>query len=95
VLLRAEQQLATGTNPTDVGGFLAAFTSAAESVVRGSNPDSSRVFEGASEMSKSAYPLKLPNSVECRWQFVAAAVAKKVGALRTASEFLQQRAGSA
>ena len=28
-------------------------------------------------------------------QFIAAAVAEKVGALRTASEFLQQRAGSA
>jgi hypothetical protein len=28
-------------------------------------------------------------------QFIAAAVAEKVGALRTAGEFLQQRAGSA
>jgi len=58
-------------------------------------------------MSKSTYPLKLPNSVKKAAaelakidgvslnQFIAAAVAEKVGALRTASEFLQQRAGSA
>jgi hypothetical protein len=58
-------------------------------------------------MSKSTYPLKLPNSVKNAAaklakidgvslnQFIAAAVAEKVGALRTASEFLQQRAGSA
>jgi hypothetical protein len=58
-------------------------------------------------MSKSTYPLKLPNSVKNAAaelakidgvslnQFIAAAVAEKVGALRTAGEFLQQRAGSA
>ena len=58
-------------------------------------------------MSKSTYPLKLPNSVKNAAaelakidgvslnQFIAAAVAEKVAALRTASEFLQQRAGSA
>ncbi len=58
-------------------------------------------------MSKSTYPLKLPNSVKNAAaelakidgvslnQFIAAAVAEKVGALRTASEFLKQRAGSA
>ncbi len=32
VLLRAEQQLATGMNPADIEGFLAAFASAAEPV---------------------------------------------------------------
>ena len=58
-------------------------------------------------MSKSTYPLKLPNSVKNAAaelakidgvslnQFIAAAVAEKVGALRTASEFLHPRAGSA
>jgi hypothetical protein len=58
-------------------------------------------------MSKSTYPLKLPNSVKNAAaelakidgvslnQFIAAAAAEKVRALRTASEFLQQRAGSA
>ncbi len=58
-------------------------------------------------MSKSTYPLKLPNSVKKAAadlakldgvslnQFIAAAVAEKVGTMRTASEFLQQRAGAA
>ncbi len=58
-------------------------------------------------MSKSTYPLKLPNSVKQAAadlakldgvslnQFIAAAVAEKVGTMRTASEFLQQRAGTA
>jgi len=58
-------------------------------------------------MSKSTYPLKLPNSVKeaaaelakidgvSLNQFIASAVAEKVGTLRTASAFLQQRAGSA
>lgn len=58
-------------------------------------------------MSKSTYPLKLPNSVKKAAadlakldgvslnQFIAAAVAEKVGTMRTASEFLQQRAGTA
>ena len=58
-------------------------------------------------MSKSTYPLKLPNSVKNAAvelgkvngvplnQFIADAVADKVGTLRTAREFLQQRAGSA
>ena len=58
-------------------------------------------------MSKSAYPLKLPNSVKeaaaelaeidgvSLNQFIASAVAEKVGTLRTASESLRQRAGSA
>lgn len=58
-------------------------------------------------MSKSAYPLKLPTSVKKAAvelaasdgvslnQFIAAAVAEKVGALRTARHFLRERAGSA
>jgi hypothetical protein len=58
-------------------------------------------------MSNSAYPLKLPSSVKLAAaelakldgvslnQFIAAAVAEKVGTLRTAHEFLQQRAGKA
>jgi hypothetical protein len=57
-------------------------------------------------MSKSTYPLKLPNSIKeaaaelarvdgvSLNQFIAAAVAEKVGVLRTASEFLKQRAGN-
>ena len=58
-------------------------------------------------MSRSTYPLKLPNSIKNAAaelakldgvslnQFIAAAVAEKIGTLRTASEFLQQRAGTA
>ena len=58
-------------------------------------------------MSKNTYPLKLPNSVKAAAaalakldgvslnQFIAAAVAEKVGTLRTAREFLQERAGRA
>jgi hypothetical protein len=58
-------------------------------------------------MSQSTYPLKLPTSVKeaaaelakidgvSLNQFIAAAVAEKVGTLRTADEILRQRAGSA
>ena len=58
-------------------------------------------------MSKSAYPLKLPNSVKNAAaelakavgvslnQFIAAAVAEKVGSLRAAETFLAERAGRA
>jgi hypothetical protein len=58
-------------------------------------------------MSKSTYPLKLPTSVKNAAaelakldgvslnQFIAAAVAEKVGSIRTASDFLRTRAGSA
>ena len=58
-------------------------------------------------MSKSTYPLKLPNSVKNAAaelakadgvslnQFIAAAVAEKVGTLQTARVFLQERAGTA
>lgn len=58
-------------------------------------------------MSKSAYPLKLPASVKNAAtelakqdgvslnKFIAAAVAEKVGSLRTANEYLRERAGSA
>lgn len=55
-------------------------------------------------MSKSTYPLKLPNSIKeaaagvdgvSLNQFIAAAVAEKVGVMRTTNEFLRQRAGNA
>ena len=58
-------------------------------------------------MSKSTYPLKLPNSVKSAAaelakadgvslnQFIAAAVAEKVGTLQTAQIFLKERAGTA
>jgi hypothetical protein len=58
-------------------------------------------------VSKSTYPLKLPNSVKNAAaelakvdgvslnQFIAAAVAEKVGTLQTARVFLQERAGTA
>lgn len=58
-------------------------------------------------MSKSTYPLKLPNSIKVPAaqlareegvslnQFIAAAVAEKVGVLRTTAEFLRERAGDA
>ncbi len=58
-------------------------------------------------MSKSAYPLKLPTSVKNAAaelakqdgvslnQFIAAAVAEKVGSMRAAHEFLRERADSA
>jgi len=58
-------------------------------------------------MSKVAYPLKLPASVKAAAtrlakadgvslnQFIAVAVAEKVGVLETAEEFLRRRAGTA
>ena len=58
-------------------------------------------------MSKSAYPLKLPTSVKSAAarlakadgvslnQFIAVAVAEKVGVMETAQEFLQRCAGKA
>lgn len=58
-------------------------------------------------MSKSTYPLKLPTLVKKAAvelatadgvslnQFIAAAVAEKVGSLRTARDYLRERSGSA
>ena len=58
-------------------------------------------------MSKSTYPLKLPNSIKAAAaelareegvslnQFIAAAVAEKVGVLRTTAEFLRDRSAGA
>jgi len=58
-------------------------------------------------MSKATYPLKLPMSVKNAAaelakldgvslnQFIAAAVAEKVGTIRTARDFLRESAGSA
>lgn len=58
-------------------------------------------------MSKSAYPLKMPKSVKDAAarlakadgvslnQFIAVAVAEKVGTMETAEGFLRRRAGKA
>jgi hypothetical protein len=58
-------------------------------------------------MSRSSYPLKMPNSVKAAAarlakadgvslnQFIAVAVAEKVGAIETAAEFLARRAAKA
>ena len=58
-------------------------------------------------MSKATYPLKLPLSVKQAAQrlakedgvslnqWIAAAVAEKVGVMETAAEFFQKRAGNA
>ncbi|MDD5541573.1 MAG: pilus assembly protein HicB [Acidobacteriia bacterium] len=58
-------------------------------------------------MSKGTYPLKLPLSIKRAAerlakedqvslnQWIAAAVAEKVGVVETAAEFFKQRAGSA
>jgi hypothetical protein len=58
-------------------------------------------------MSKATYPLKLPASVKAAAarlakqdgvslnQWIAAAVAQKVGAVETTAEFFRQRAGDA
>ena len=58
-------------------------------------------------MSRSTYPLKLPTSVKTAAarlaktdgvslnQFIAVAVAEKVGVMETAADFLNRRAGSA
>jgi hypothetical protein len=58
-------------------------------------------------MSKATYPLKLPASIKAAAQrlakedgvslnqWIAAAVAQKVGAVETAAEFFKRRAGEA
>lgn len=58
-------------------------------------------------MSTNTYPLKLPSSIKAAAarlaredgvslnQWIASAVAQKVGAVETADEFLKRRAGSA
>ena len=58
-------------------------------------------------MSKATYPLKLPHSIKRAAQrlakedgvslnqWIAAAVAEKVGVVETAAEFFRQRAGKA
>lgn len=58
-------------------------------------------------MSKATYPLKLPSSIKNAAvrlakedgvslnQWIASAVAQKVGAVETAAEFLKRRAGGA
>ena len=58
-------------------------------------------------MSKSAYPLKLPTSIKTAAQrlakedgvslnqWIAVAIAQKIGAVETAADFLSIRAGTA
>jgi hypothetical protein len=58
-------------------------------------------------MTKTSYPLKLPTSVKTAAQrlaredgvslnqWISVAVAEKIGAVETASEFLRRRAGNA
>ncbi|MEN3148193.1 pilus assembly protein HicB [Neorhizobium sp. IRAMC:178] len=58
-------------------------------------------------MSKNRYPLKLPASIKAAAarlakedgvflnQWIASAVAQKIGAVETAAEFLKKRAGNA
>ena len=58
-------------------------------------------------MSKASYPLKLPASVKAAAarlakedgvslnQWIAVAIAQKIGAVETASDFLKRRAGKA
>ena len=58
-------------------------------------------------MNRTAYPLKLPNSVKLAAQrlaqednvslnqWISVAVAEKIGAVETAAAFLKQRAGNA
>jgi hypothetical protein len=63
--------------------------------------------QGAKIMSKSTYPLKLPQSLKAAAvrlaredgvslnQWITVAVAQKVGAVETAAEFLKKRAAGA
>jgi hypothetical protein len=58
-------------------------------------------------MTKTSYPLKLPTSIKTAAQrlaredgvslnqWISVAVAEKIGAVETASEFLRRRAGNA
>ena len=46
-------------------------------------------------MSNSAYPLKLPASVKAAAQWIASAVAQKIGAVEASAEFLRRRSGDA
>jgi hypothetical protein len=64
-------------------------------------------YEEGETMSKATYPLKLPTSVKKAAerlaredgvslnQWIAAAVAEKVGVVETAAEFFKKRAGKA
>ena len=66
-----------------------------------------RCFEEDETMSRATYPLKLPNSVKKAAQrlakedgvslnqWIAAAVAEKVGVIETAADFFKKRAGKA
>ena len=71
------------------------------------SPSANRCFEEDETMSRATYPLKLPNSVKKAAQrlakedgvslnqWIAAAVAEKVGVIETAADFFKKRAGKA
>jgi hypothetical protein len=73
----------------------------------GSGTPASRDFAKGETMSRAAYPLKLPHSVKKAAarlakedgvslnQWIAVAVAEKVGVVETAAEFFKKRAGKA
>jgi hypothetical protein len=70
-------------------------------------PDAGAAFEEGETMSRATYPLKLPHSVKKAAQrlakedgvslnqWIAAAVAEKVGVVETVAEFFKKRAGNA
>src|SRR4030088_2673857 len=70
-------------------------------------PAASRCFEEGETMSRATYPLKLPHSIKKAAQrlakedgvslnqWIAAAVAEKVGVVETAADFFKKRAGKA
>jgi hypothetical protein len=71
------------------------------------NPKTGRFLEEGEIMSRATYPLKLPNSVKKAAQrlakedgvslnqWIAVAVAEKVGVIETAAAFFQKRADNA
>ena len=70
-------------------------------------PESGAAFEKGETMSRATYPLKLPHSVKKAAQllakedgvslnqWIAVAVAEKVGVVETAAAFFKKRAGNA
>ncbi len=71
------------------------------------HPAASKTVKEGETMSKATYPLKLPVSIKKAAQrlakedgvslnqWIAAAVAQKVGVVKTAADFFQKRAGKA
>ena len=70
-------------------------------------PAARRIVDGITIMSKASYPLKLPASVKeaatrlakedgvSLNQWIAVAIAQKIGVVETASDFLKRRANEA